>query len=71
MKDIIKPLKYAIYWHKNQRLASPLLGSKEDKALKQRFNIELIQTDITGTKHFEVFGQKPKRKYKLNCFNSD
>lgn len=50
--------KYIVYWVKNVRIGSIELTNENIKESKKKFNMNLIQKDITGTEHYEVISIK-------------
>lgn len=53
---------YSVYWIKNSRIGSFETDSQNAKEMFKLFNMSLIQTDITGTKHYEILGEKNKQE---------
>lgn len=53
--------KWLVLWKDNGRIGSVELTPENLAYLKQRFCMDLIQRDATGTEHWNVLGQKGKR----------
>lgn len=50
--------QWIVLWIKNQRMGSIELTEENIIELKNRFNMTLIQTDVTRTEHYEVNSMK-------------
>ena len=49
---------YIVLWKDNRRIGSIELTNNNLAELKKQFYLSLIQTDITGTQHYNVWGKK-------------
>ena len=50
--------QWIIFWINNHRIGSLELTDETRNEAKSMFNMNLIQKDITGTEHYEVYGMK-------------
>ena len=48
--------KWIVLWVKGGRIGSFKNQKKTLQLLKEKFSMSLIQTDITGTLHYTIFG---------------
>ena len=52
--------EYIVLWKDNGRIGSVEHTPDNLKTLKSQFCLDLIQTDMTGTVHYNVWGPKKK-----------
>ena len=54
-------MQYIVLWKNNGRVGSVELTPENLTQLKQEFCLMLIQTDATGTQHYDVLARYKKR----------